>query len=92
MPMYFPHRRALPEFPGMFYQAGRKLYLVRTDSTDRLMAVNTSEIGDVAWIMASPALVWSLGFSGAYAAGVTFLRKFILHSLFSYDTLRLTSS
>lgn len=62
----------------MFYRTGRKLYLLRADSTDRLLVVNTREIGDLLWLLVSSALVWGIGFSWASAAGVTFLRKYFL--------------
>jgi uncharacterized protein YuzE len=78
MPMYFPRKQALPTISGILYRTGRKLYLVGADSNDRLLVVDTREIGDLFWILLCSALLGIVGFSGAYAAGMTFLRKYFL--------------
>ena len=93
MPMYFPRSRALPGPGTSLYRHGRQLYAVRADSNDRLLVVNTDQVGDLLSLLVLAALILAGGFSVAYTSGMTFLRKYFVltgssaHSL--ADALRL---
>jgi schlafen family protein len=80
MPMYYPHSRRLPRPGTRLFRAGRQIYIVRADSSDRLLVVNTSPVGDLLWLLGCSTLLLGAGFSGAYASGRTFLRKYFLLS------------
>jgi len=93
MPMYFPRSRALPGPGTSLYRHGRQLYAVRADSNDRLLVVNTDQVGDLLSLLVLAALILAGGFSVAYTFGTTFLRKyFVLTGSFAHslaDALRL---
>jgi hypothetical protein len=93
LPVYFPRSRALPRPGTSLYRHGRQIYAVRADSNDRLLVVNTDQVGDVLSLLVLSALILAGGFSVAYASGMTFLRKyFVLTGGSAYspaDALRL---
>ena len=65
--------------PGTrLFRAGRQLYIVRADASDRLLVVNTSPAGDLLWLLGCSTLLLGASYSGAYASGRTFLRKYFL--------------
>jgi uncharacterized protein YuzE len=78
LPMYFPRSRALPAPGTSVYRQGRQLYVVRADSNDYLLVVNTSQVGDLLSLLVLSALISAGGFTVAYRSGMTFLRKYFL--------------
>jgi hypothetical protein len=80
LPVYLPPHNPVPREGPSFYRDRMNLYVVRTDSNERLLAVATQSIGDVPSITALFGLLFAFTGAVAYIAARTFLRKYFLFS------------
>lgn len=78
IPVFLPPHNSLPGDGSSFYRDKTGLYVVRTDSNERLLASTTQSIGDVSSIAALFALLFILTGVMGYVSATTFLRKYFL--------------
>ena len=78
IPVYLPREKSLPPEGLSFFRDGHDLYLARTDENDRLLAVSTQLMGDLRYLAAIFAILFSLAGCLGYFLGTTFLRKYFL--------------
>jgi len=78
--VYLPPHNPVPREGPSFYRDRTSLYVVRTDSNDRLLAVAAQSIGEVPSIAALFSLLFAFTGAVAYIAATTFLRKYFLFS------------
>jgi hypothetical protein len=78
LPMYFPRSRLLPGPGTTLYRSGWQLYVVRADSNDRLLVVNTSIVGDLRSLLILAVAIMGGGLVVGHRSGMTFLRKYFL--------------
>jgi Schlafen, AlbA_2 len=80
LPVFLPPHNPVPREGPSFYRDKTRLYVVRTDSNERLLAASMQSIGDVPSIAALFGLLFAVTGMVAYVSGTTFLRKYFLFS------------
>ena len=80
IPVYLPPHSPLPHKGISLYRHERELYLVRTDTSERLIAVSIKSIGDPAFLAVLFGLLFLASGVAAYLSATTFLRRYLVFS------------
>jgi len=76
IPVYLPRGGPLPREGFRFYRNKRDLYLIRTDMSERLLAVSTYHIGEWPSLIALFAMLFFISIVVAHFSANRFLRKY----------------
>ncbi len=87
LPAFVPKTTALPTVGWRLYQYQGNLYVLRTDSNERILAASFIEIGNLWWILGSCWCGFLIAGSAAHVLSRRYLRSFFALRATSLPTL-----